>query len=302
MRSRVRNLAKAFALACLLMPVGVSVALADVVLSLTTDKNVFLLGEPLTVDVELRNEDGNVEEVVKYLAPEYKFTSYMITRPDGQSVPYEPVTMLNVRGNYRIALSPGEVISATAKIFFGNKGWLFTEPGSYRIQASHTALDGGPIVSNELDIEIASPTTEAHRAAAEVMLTSEVGLFLLWNGGDQLQDARASLQQISDQFPETVYAGYADFALGMNLSVSQGERSADLEQATAYLERAERKSAEMELTDYVRSTTLLQLFDNYQELGESERLEDVRETLQREYQGQPAIQDQLESIERSFED
>ena len=269
---------------------------AQLSLTLSADKSAFQLGEPLVVNVELKNEGGNSVEIIKYLAPNYQFTSYTITMPDGGQSSYHPPTILNVMHNFKTTLSPGESLFETAKIFFGNEGWLFDTPGNYKINATHTSLDGNHITSNQLAVEIQSPTDDGQRRAAELMLTSEAGIFLLWEGGDQFKKGIASLERVATELSETVHATYANFALGNNLSQDQGERKADLEKATAYLEQAQRLSKEKTSTDYLRSKTLMRLNDIYEKEGKTEKRDEVLRMYREEFKDKKQYRMELQKI------
>ncbi len=168
---------------------------AQLRLILSTDKSSFQLGEPLVVNVELKNESSRPMKVVKYLAPDYQFTTYEVTKPGGEQIPYRSLTILNVRQDLYTTLGPGESLFERAKIFFGNEGWVFKKPGTYRVNAAHTPVEGNPIRSNELALEIKSPPDQAHRRATELVLTGQAGIFLLWEGGDQFSEGISNLEK-----------------------------------------------------------------------------------------------------------
>lgn len=272
-------------------------ATAQLSLTLSTDKTTFQLGEPLVVNVELKNNGNSAVNVIKHLEPDYQFTSYTITKPDDKTTPYGPVTILNIRQNLTTTLSPGKSLFGRAKIFFGNKGWLFDKPGNYKIKAIHTSLEGNHVSSNELTIEIQSPPDEPTRRAAELMLTGPAGLFLLWEGGDQLTEGIAALEKVVKELPETLHAVYANFALGKNLSRDQGERKADLEKATIYLERSHKLTKEKVPTDYVRSKLLMELSDIYEKEGKKEKQKEIRRIFREEFRDKKQFQRELQKIE-----
>ena len=276
-----------------------SSAHAQLRLILSTDKSSFQLVEPLVVNVELKNESSRPMKVVKYLAPDYQFTTYEVTKPGGEQIPYRSLTILNVRQDLYTTLGPGESLFKRAKIFFGNKGWVFDEPGTYKATATHTALEGNHIRSNELALEIKSPPDEAHRRATELMLTGQAGIFLLWEGGDQFSEGISNLEKVVRQLSETVHATYANYALGANLSQDQGERKADLEKATTYLERARMLSEDKIPTDYLRSRILLQLSDIYGKTGERKKQEEIRRMFRREFQKKKQFQKEMRVIEEN---
>ena len=269
---------------------------AQLSLTLSTDKNTFQLGEPLFVSVELKNKGNSSMDVIKFLEPDYQFTRYTVIKPDGNQIFYGPITILNVRQNLTMSLAPGESHFENAKIFFGNKGWVFDTPGTYKITATHTSLDGNHINSNELTVEIQSASDEAHRNAADLMLTSEAGLFLLWEGGDQFKDGIASLEKVASELSGTIHATYANFALGMNLSQNQGERKAELDKASTYLEQAQRLSKEKTSTDYLRSKTLMRLNDIYEKEGKMEKRDEVLRMFREEFKDKKQYRMELQKI------
>lgn len=294
----MNKLSIAFILNLLFHLFAVSYSNAQLSLILRSERSSYQLGEPLIVTVELKNEGSDSLKVIKYLNPDYMFTSYKITNIDGKEIPYSPVTILNVRRSYTTTLTPGESLFGTAKIFFGNKGWLFDKPGNYKIIATHTSLENNHISSNELNVEIRSPIDDAHRQAAELMMISEVGIFLLWEGGDQFTKGISALQRVANELPETVHAIYANFGLGMNLSIDQGERKANLDKATIYLEKARKLSKEKVSSDYIRSNTLLQLYDIYKKTSKKVQQDEIRRVFREEFKENKRFEKQLQKIAR----
>lgn len=263
--------------------------LAQVELQLRADREDYRLGEPVVLYATLRNEGPDTVSVIPRLTPEYGFTRYTVTGPHERPV-LQPVVMYDIRpGELTSPLPPGDSVTALVKVFFGSSGWMLAEPGSYRVRAEHLMPAGVTVVSEPLTLDVHPPSSDEEQRAADRFLTRDVGLFLLWEGGDQFTEAIRDLRKIARRLPQSRYAAYANFALGMNLTVDQGSRPADPQQAQLYLERAREASDASETTGYLRGAVLTELWDLYGITGDNERREEIRRELREEIERNPGL-------------
>lgn len=209
-------------------------------LRLGVDQNQFLLGEPVVAYVSLANTGSKAVGVFDLLTPEHHYVQYQITRPNGATEKYMPY-MLEDPHTPPVLLKPGEKITAVAKLFFGEDGWVFRTAGTYKVRATYL----GRVKSNELSLRVVRGSSAADRTAGDLVLkTPDAGRFLYLDGGDHLTAGKAALQRISDRHGGSALAGYANFALGSNLSVDFANfktnklRRADLGGANRLLERS----------------------------------------------------------------
>ncbi len=192
-------------------------------LSLAAPKRAYLAGEPVVLTVGLRNAGTTPVETLDLLRPEFRFLNVEIAPPGGGGhVPFRPAILAEGRGRRTRTLPPGESTHEEVKLFFGAEGWMFNEPGIYRVRADFPAGPVGPAGADEIEarieapsieIEVREPATEADRRARS-LLGHEEGLYLLLDGADHLEKASASLRTIARELPRAACAPAARLALG----------------------------------------------------------------------------------------
>ncbi|WP_447978401.1 hypothetical protein [Candidatus Nitrospira bockiana] len=235
-------------------------------LVLTTDKPQVLLGEPVYVTVQLLNTGASPVEVFQNLDPEVGALQVDVTGPQG-AFGYVPYAIAD--SEIRLEpLAPRAEVSAVVPIFYGGRGWTFTQPGDYTIQAVYTnpVRRSMPVRSNPLSI-----TVQRH-AAGEFLMKGEAGeeagKFLLWQQGDHLRKGLRRLTDLIEQYPDSPLGDYARLALGLNLSRSFKDysigqvRKPDYEVANRYLQKVEpaRLPASLQIeTHLAHARSLLQL-------------------------------------------
>lgn len=210
-------------------------------LTIKTDLMDYFPGYPVLAYIYLENYAYEFPaEVVKCLEPEYGFVEYIIRTPEGKEVPFIPWAYKE-HPNPEKTLAAGGVIRTQAKIFFGANGWTFTQPGEYVLKAIYMK----ELESNEWPFSITTPESAAQKDLCELFLGSkEVGYFLLFEGGDHLEEGKKRLEKVIYTYPSSDFAGYANFALGVNLLQDFANfkekrlRKADLDLASGYFERA----------------------------------------------------------------
>lgn len=252
-------------------------------LEIQTDKTKFLLAEPIVLIVSLKNLDTKPIKVMQFLEPDFGFVDYLVTGPDGNQSKFVPWA-LKEHPSPQVDLAAGDTLSVEAKIFFGGDEWTFSKPGRYEIQAIY--MDNLP--SNKLNITVVSAADDPARKAGDLFIKSkEVGYFLLFEGGDHLKEGKQRLEEVSNQFPDTPHAIYANFALGANLMVDFADfknnrlRKADPGQAVKFLEKARVRSVNF----YQALHTHLFLSEGYKKIGQMQKATDVQtelETITRE--------------------
>jgi len=186
-----------------------------------------VIGEPITVTVELRNVGDGTLAVNPLLAPEYGFLNVGIRRPGAEVFrPYRPPLLREASAATRDTLGPGEALAAEAKVFYGPYGWTFDQPGEYLLVAEFPDVEdaAGLIRSDTLTIRVAPPGTEDDSRAFALLqeedgatpssFGTEVGLFLYLEGGEHLAGAESRLRQIIAEAPLAAQAPSARLAIG----------------------------------------------------------------------------------------
>jgi hypothetical protein len=216
-------------------------------------------------------------EVVRCLEPGYGFVEYIVKTPEGKEFTFVPWAYKEHPQPVK-TLAGGGVIRKEAKIFFGANGWTFTTPGEYTLKAVYMK----EIESNEWPISIVTPYGGKHQEIADhFMGNPEVGYFLLFEGGDHLEEGKKRLELAATMLANNEFGVYSSFVLGANLLQDFANfkekklRKANLELAVNFLERARAKTFSFHQAVY----THVYLEEAYRKMGQPERANDVRKDL-----------------------
>lgn len=233
--------------------------------ALLMGKKQYLIGEPTVAYLDLINKGNEPIEVIDQLDPSFGVVKIYV-RSD-KEVLFRPYIIADAEA-HTVLLKPGEKVSGAAKIFFGGKGWTFNKPGKYTIKATYNGIIPAPkteIKSNNVGVHIRAPSGKAERAQVNLIKGEEQGLFLLMEGGDHLKKGISNLVKLAKQHQESDLAGYAEFALGANLSrnfkdFQKGKvRAAKPQQSVEHLE----KTMDKEIEDWYMRQAYFTLADVY---------------------------------------
>ncbi len=214
-------------------------------LSLSTEKDRVLLGEPVYLLVQLRNTGPVPIEVDPVLAPQVGNLKLEIASTNQPPFRFSPRFYTDVTAP-RLTLAPNASLRAIVPIFFGSPAWTFQRPGDYRLTASyHDAKQrNAPALKAQTHPLAVSEEDGAGRFLLEDGEESvQAGKLLLWRQGDHLQKGAAKLKALADKFPESPLADFANLALASNLAqpfrdYSRGQvRQPDYQTALRHLEK-----------------------------------------------------------------
>ncbi len=234
-----QRLCRARALAPLLLAgcVATSAHAQELELELALGAQRVVLGEPITVEITLRNAGSAPTPVYPLFEPTYGFARYTITPPGGTAAPFRPA-WLDEGIASPTELAPGASISGFARLYWGAEGATFDRPGRWSVEAELRGVRSAPLA---FEIE---PVPAEFDAAAQDLLSREALQYLYLEGGEHLAAGRAALERVTRDFPGSPHAAYADLALGLAASRPARDfetgraRPADLDRAAARLERA----------------------------------------------------------------
>jgi hypothetical protein len=255
------------------------VSAAGLVLQIKASKANYVIAEPVVLYVSLQNTSNDIRELPFFLNPDFGLVYYYVKRLGtmenlDESKPFFPWAIIDhLRPTKDFA--PGEIVREEVKLFFNLVGWTFKEPGTYEVTARlGRGRQGTP--SNTLTITVHAPTDEQTAQAAELFLGStEVGYFLLFEGGDHLKEGIQRLQQVVTQYPNTPHATYANQALGRGLVESFFNRHEDPASAIQFLEKAKQNPVSF----YDVLHTHLALYDAYTKLNKTAQAKSVVKDL-----------------------
>jgi len=212
---------------------------------LSTDKAEYLLGEPVVIYLELSNIGTQSTLIIDLLDPKYEFVNFYIKKEKEEKL-FKPYVVADSLLRTR-SLKPAESIKETAKIFYGSKGWTFNTIGKYLIRATYNNMvneSERKLESNVVEVNIQPPKNEQEKEQVHLIMGDEQGLFLLFEGGDHLLNGITNLTRLSNKYPMSVLAGYANYALGVNYSKDFKDfqkgivRKAEIERSITHLENA----------------------------------------------------------------
>ncbi len=239
-------------------------------LSISADKEYYLLGEPIIVYVKLKNVGNKSVEAMRYLEPDFDYVRYFITGLDGEEEQFTSI-MLKEPANPRQTLPPKGSIHAAAKIFYGSDEWIFQAPGQYLLKAIYL----NQVTSNSIAINVHDPSNANEQRASSLIIESQdIGLFFVLEGGDHLIDGIDRLRRIATEFPKTSLASYANYSLGINLAHDRADfknnrlRPAATDKAVEYLEKVKTQP----ITLYYMVNTYLLLSDGYTKLKKTSQM------------------------------
>jgi hypothetical protein len=110
--------------------------------SIRTRKKMVEQGEPVLLELKLKNLADEALPVHRNLDPSDGLVDIAITNPKGERRPFLPFDHTRTRLIPQLLEPGGESIFALADVTMGAFGFHFKEPGPYRIEASYTNVDG----------------------------------------------------------------------------------------------------------------------------------------------------------------
>lgn len=194
---------------------------AGLSLEISSHKDVYLVWEPLYVKVSLRNMGQEPQEAIRLLTPDMGFVSFEVSLPGKPPRPYVSCGEALLAGEpVPVQIRPGGSYSATVDLTHepGREEPrklepLLSRPGGYSIQATYRD-SRVELTSNSLTITVVEP--EGVDLAAFGVLQSNP---LSQQYGPWSAVGRNSFHDIVTGFPESRYAAYSAFSLGIERHV-----------------------------------------------------------------------------------
>lgn len=205
------------------MPATEVVQSSELALSIESYNERYLIGEPVFITVLLENKSAEPQQVFGELRPSDGAMHILVVGPDGRQSTFLPLAIADYDSSVLIKLNSGEVIGSVFEVFFGARGWTFTEPGEYRLKAVYeTPSSDGKLLQVESK-SLAIFIERTSDGSGEFLIKDgkasyEAGKFLAWQAGDHLILGQDKLTALLKRWPESRLANYANFALGKSLS------------------------------------------------------------------------------------
>ncbi|MCZ6666573.1 MAG: M20/M25/M40 family metallo-hydrolase, partial [Gammaproteobacteria bacterium] len=157
-------------------------------------KAMMELGEPVVVELKLKNISDEPIPVHTNLAASDGYVELAVTNPKGERRPFVPFAHTRVRIS-RILLESGEAIYEPVKLILGQFGCPFKQPGPYRIEASYTNIDGGTAAAI-MQLWVKPPAHYDDWPTIAEFFNARVGRVLEVGGSRVMQDVNDRLEWI----------------------------------------------------------------------------------------------------------
>jgi hypothetical protein len=242
-------------------------------------KDKYLPGQPAIAYLEIKNNSLDPIRLIKNLSPEYEVVQFFI-KYEEKTNKFVPYTILDYIPTETI-LKPNESLYGHAKIFYGSGGYSFPQPGLYKVKATYSGLIDRPgkiIASNTVEVNVIAPKDQDEEEQVSLIKGKEQALFLLFEGGDHLEEGINKLDQLAKKYPTSNLGTYANAVLGLRWSkdfkdYKKGKiRKKDFNQARSFLETAENN-----VKGHWADATFLKLADIHRESGEKGQTKKVLE-------------------------
>lgn len=176
-------------------------------------------GVPVTVDLELRGTTENGRLVPKVLGPRPGTIDIAIRQPNGSSVVFAPL-LHHCRGeeDKQLLRIGDEPVRDSAFIHYGEDGFVFEQPGLYKLRARYAAEDGSNVLSDVITLFVQGPVTQADNEVAELVFGDEQGTLMSVLGSDDpsLRYGNEALMEIIARHPDHAVAAAARIVIGTN--------------------------------------------------------------------------------------
>ena len=167
---------------------------------------------PVAVEVRLRNRLKDIDiDVDGRLDPTFGGLKFLIKKPDGTTVMYEPIAcqigtpeLITLTASNK-AKEGEDRYSESVFLQFGADGFYFDAPGDYLVRALYTWHKEITLSSNTIKLRIGTPHSRNEDILAQDFFTRDVGM-CLWMQGSQssyLSRGMDTLKNIMDEFQNT---------------------------------------------------------------------------------------------------
>ena len=178
------------------------------------------LGEPVRVEVKLKNTADRAQKIAARLQPEDGMITFFIRRPNGTFVRYvPPVTRCKALPD-AIDLKAGESFYESVLLSYGAKGFQFLEPGEYLIRAYLETADAGCAVSKSCRLRIMAPKQRSTEELVYLLSSREAAKLMYFGRTQRYPNLISSLHEATEKYAKTdpVLVRHIHAVLGLNQS------------------------------------------------------------------------------------
>ncbi len=277
-------------------------ALQGVTLTAVPEDPAYVIGEPIRINISLE-ASPNLPRPLPLLSKDslYPGFGHVVLWAGETRDTLRPLTpVVYIDAQFRHAnLNGGDRLNV-----FGQDVWfqlrdVGLERRPFWLAATYTGFDDPSdpslvVRSAPVLIDVVPDPSVSDPLLQTLFLHSQSRRFLLLFGGDHLPQGKANLETVSSLYPGSIYAPYADLALGVNWLLPDRSvdpsggltiRPPDLGQAKTHLEKA--KNRIDALAPSYRKSLLLALGRTYEETGDEAALDPNSDpnVIRESYQG-----------------
>ena len=169
-------------------------------------KPVMELGEPVFVELRLRNISDETVTVHEPLDPNAGLVQLAITNPKGERRPYIPFIRSLIQPGIK-TLNPDGRVYTSLNLTMGKFGFPFKMPGSYRIEASYRNPDGRTAVA-VTRLRVRAPSQSDDISYLDELFNARVGRVLYVGGTRKIEDVNDKIDRICTRIGESHPAIY----------------------------------------------------------------------------------------------
>ena len=271
----------------------------DLRLVLEAPKSTYVVGEPIVLTVGVHNTGSRDRYVLPLLDPRYQFLNVEIRKPgETEFRAFRSAVLADARGVPADRLKPGDTRHEEIKVFFGADGWTFEKPGPYEVRADFPAggftsatfdRQGSRVQSPVLALQVQPATATTDRRVRPQVMRYQEGLFLFLDGASHLKSAKASLERVVRDEPNSAVAASARVALAqaeLNPAPQRGSTVAaqpdDASVARAQVYLSDLPTETLPASTVVRATEQLSVEVRKRDVQEADRLRSTARRIERE--------------------
>ncbi len=160
-------------------------------------KAMLELGEPVILELKLKNISDESVAVRQNLAASDGFVEFAVTNPTGERRPFIPVIHTRARLSDAL-LEPGGAMYEPVRLTIGRLGCPFKRPGPYRIEASYINSDGGTAAA-VMQLWIKPPASYEDWPTLKELFHARVGRVLEVGGSRVIQEVNERLSWVAER-------------------------------------------------------------------------------------------------------
>lgn len=205
-------------------PPASAVPAEGLLLQVATERDSYILGEPVYLMLQLNNIGPRPQRVVGSLDPVDGAIEILVRPPDARPIHFVPLVEADHDEGIFVELAPQGSLGGVVPVFFGGNGWTFSSPGEYQLTAVYHSPSGEKMMMEAKSAALTLVIEPSADGAGEFLVgkgqqaSNEAGKFLTWQAGDHLIAGRDHLQTVLVRWPESPLIHYVHSAFARSYS------------------------------------------------------------------------------------